>query len=288
MAKFSERNKFVEARLELQLEYIDETLKISLWNVLLENFFESISKSVGDQYYKHESEFSKVSKHIWRSFYKKAVDDLALNSYGSFTEVNSKKFIQWVRDWFFIHAEWYEIYDLIEFVCSTLNIDKSLIIEFNSVLERELSGYRLVSNIVTPITSKQEVKEVNDGLNNARSIETVYEHLMTGLKHLSDRKAPDYRNSIKESISAVESLSCSIVGNDKATLGEALKIIEKSYSLHGALKGAFSALYGYTSDSGGIRHNLMSGDEKVGFDEAKFMFISCVAFTNYLIAKIHH
>jgi hypothetical protein len=43
-------------------------------------------------------------------------------------------------------------------------------------------------------------------------------------------------------------------------------------------------LYGYTSDDSGIRHAILD-QPTVGFDEAKFMIVSCSAFVNYLIAK---
>ena len=45
---------------------------------------------------------------------------------------------------------------------------------------------------------------------------------------MTDRKTPNYRNSIKESISAVEALCKIITENEKATLGKALKIIDNS------------------------------------------------------------
>ncbi|MEM9817769.1 MAG: hypothetical protein AAF827_15380 [Cyanobacteria bacterium P01_D01_bin.6] len=43
-----------------------------------------------------------------------------------------------------------------------------------------------------------------------------------------------------------------ITGSDKATLGAALRLLD--IDLHPALRSAFSSLYGYTSDTGGIRH----------------------------------
>ncbi len=92
---------------------------------------------------------------------------------------------------------------------------------------------------------------------------------------------------IKESISAVESL-CKIVTNDNnATLGKALNTIEKRFELHNALKSSFSALYGYTSDSGGIRHALLEDDKEVKFEDAKFFLVSCSAFVSYLKAKLN-
>jgi len=103
---------------------------------------------------------------------------------------------------------------------------------------------------------------------------------------LSDKTNPDYRNSIKESISAVESLCRLISGSNEATLGDALKKIEKKneFKMHSALKNAFSNLYGWTSDAQGIRHSLMD-EPNLQFDDAKFMLVSCSAFIHYLIIK---
>lgn len=99
---------------------------------------------------------------------------------------------------------------------------------------------------------------------------------------MNNRETPDYRNSIKESISAVESLAKVLSGSDKATLGEALKEIEKNGKLHSALKSAFSSLYGYTNDAEGIRHALLDESSLTKAD-ARFMLVSCSSFVNYLI-----
>lgn len=47
-----------------------------------------------------------------------------------------------------------------------------------------------------------------------------------------------------------------ILGTKKSTLGEALNKLEKNWvKIHGAMKSAYSSLYGYTSNKSGIRHN---------------------------------
>ncbi len=50
------------------------------------------------------------------------------------------------------------------------------------------------------------------------------------------------------------------------------------------MKEAFSRLYGYTSDEGGIRH-AMQEDAKCDFDDAKYMLVTCSAFVSFLVAK---
>jgi len=44
---------------------------------------------------------------------------------------------------------------------------------------------------------------------------------------MSDRQKPDYRNSIKESVSALEGMCQKILKKDKVTLGDAIGQIEK-------------------------------------------------------------
>ena len=64
-----------------------------------------------------------------------------------------------------------------------------------------MSGYRLIDGVLSPITDKTELAEIEESIYNARKLryEGVYSHLKTAVKKISDRKNPDYRNSIKES-----------------------------------------------------------------------------------------
>lgn len=103
---------------------------------------------------------------------------------------------------------------------------------------------------------------------------------------MSDREHPDYKNCVKESISAVESV-CKVLTNDpKAELGKALKsLIANGMNIHGSLKSAILALYGYASDEGGIRHAERETESTVTFEEAKFMMVTCSAIVNYLVAE---
>ncbi|KKL64859.1 hypothetical protein LCGC14_2160790, partial [marine sediment metagenome] len=129
------------------------------------------------------------------------------------------------------------------------------------------------------------IQEIEEALEDDYYFKPVSIHINDALKFLSDRKEPNYRNSVKESISAVESICQIITQNKNVTLGKALKRIEDHIKIHGALKNAFSQLYGYTSSEGGIRHALLD-ESNIDFEDAKFMLISCSAFINYLKVKI--
>lgn len=186
----------------------------------------------------------------------------------------------------FSHMKWFDVYDFIEFTI------KEGPTEFaddfrkmcNDVLERENSAYRIVSFEVTPITSSQEIQSIEDAIEKAGELPGPATHLNQALCLMSDRNSPDYRNSIKESVSAVESL-CQIVAEDpKAAFGKALGILAKRIDLHPALKSAFNKLYSYASEEDGIRHAMLEIPD-LSDSDARFMLVACSAFVNYVVAK---
>ncbi len=271
---FSQRMRLKPVKTVIQKDSMDRELRNGLWNVL-DIFCWGRMKRYRDRCISY-SDLDALFNRLWCNYFKWPLD--TLDDY-------FPKTYQKIRKYFF-DCGWYEVYDFIEFVAAN---DKGLpsegFMEFcNSVMERELSAYRFVGGKITSITSEEEIQEIESALRVPDPFEAIRLHLKAALDKLSDRKAPDYRNSIKESISAVEALARSITGDEKAELGKALNIIEKKMGLHGALKKAFSALYGYTSDADGIRHAMLE-EPSLTFADAKFMLVSCSAFTNYLIAK---
>lgn len=108
--------------------------------------------------------------------------------------------------------------------------------------------------------------------------------MQEALKKLSPTTI-DYRNSIKESISAVECICREITG--ESTLDKSLKKIEsKGVTFNSQMKKGLENLYYYTNDADtGIRHALMDDKNAPTADEAIFMLVSCSAFVNYLIKK---
>ena len=184
----------------------------------------------------------------------------------------------------FFKADWHEVYSFVEFVAEHGGVESGVLFRdaCNEYLERENSAYRFVDNLLTEITSAEEIEEVERAIQASSPYGGARVHLSTALQLLSDRVQPDYRNSIKESISAVEALAKHVSGEKAGTLGGILKSLERSHGLHPSLKSAFSALYGYTSDAEGIRHALM---EQTGLAkaDARLMLVCCSAFVNYVI-----
>lgn len=163
---------------------------------------------------------------------------------------------------------------------------RNVTIDINTILEQEKSGYRLLKDKFVNIINNEELEEISSAM--VSQYDSVRMHINKALSLYGDRKKPDYENSIKESISAVESLCCFITGatGSQATLGNTLKKLEKDGGvvIHSAMKNAFEKLYGYTSDSDGIRHGGIDFTNAPA-EDAKYMLVSCSAFINYLIEK---
>jgi len=143
----------------------------------------------------------------------------------------------------------------------------------------------MIDGIITPITNELELTEMRKALSpSGRRFAPIAEHIRTSLTLYSKKPKPDYRNSIKESISAIESASKIISGKPNASLNEALGEVDKKHFLHTAFKQGVIKLYGWTSDAGGIRHALLDAPN-VDEADARYMLVSCSAFANYLISR---
>ncbi len=275
---FSQRKGIKPIKSVIQIDSMDAELRNGLWNALHTHYWSCPSPEFGDIdeeiYLSENPDMDILCKQLWRLYFKWPIDTLSDYWDDTYKEVRK----------YFFSFEWYEVYDFIEFVANNYSIDSvnsQFMQSCNNVLEQELS-YRFVGGRITEISTQEEISEIEQALE--IPIKPVKEHLKQSLDLLADRKNPDYRNSIKEAISAVESFGKIVTKNDKAELGDALKEIESQVKLHPALKAAFTKLYGYTSNADGIRHGLMD-EPNVGFEDAKFMLVSCSAFINYLIAK---
>lgn len=274
---FSQRMGFVPEKI-IQSQNIDIDLKNSLWNVLTACYFSHYKKSISaHSSYLNGSNFQQFAIALYSEFYKAPVDTLP--AYWS-------DFLAAIRKSFF-QLEWHRIYSFLEFIAGNQPFDMGALFNklCNTALEKENSAYRFVSGKITEVTSPEEIEEIESAIISSSKYGGVKTHIETSLTFLTDRQNPDYRNSIKESISAVESLAKKLVGDDKATLGQALKILETKHNLHGSLKSAFLTLYGYTSDASGIRHALLDNTTPTKAD-ARFMLICCSAFINFVIDSV--
>lgn len=290
MKLFSQRKGLKLVKTVLQVDSMDSDLRNRLWNALILFYWNQVKEirsrgEIGnkpwDEIIKNElRDLYQLIIILWHSYFKKPIDTIK-NYWGQILEE--------IRIYFF-NCEWGEVYDFIEFIANNYpdspdKINQKFMDHCNCILEEELSAYRFVGGRISQITSEVEISEIEEALKASEPLIGVHTHLKRALELLADRGSPDYRNSIKEAISAVEAICIQITGEKSNSLGAALNKIEDRVSLHPALKKAFRDLYGYTSDAEGIRHALLD-KPTLSFEDAKFMLVSCSAFINYLLAKV--
>jgi Arc/MetJ-type ribon-helix-helix transcriptional regulator len=273
--RFSERMGYKPVRLELQKDSMDSALRSSLWNALI------LTSLKQDREYDRQR-IKKFAATLYIEFFKWTMDRVPSSSYDV---------VNVLKKWFF-DASWSEVYDFIEH-CILIEMKsdnygrekaRELISFTNQFLITELSAYRVVAGQIVPLTNDSEIQSVNETVERRGKFASASDHIQTAIRFYSDRTSPDYRNSVKESISAVESVVRLISGSDKSTLGDALKIVDKTHSLHSALKEGLLKIYGYTNDESGIRHSMIE-ESSVDRTDAYFMLISCSAFCNFLIER---
>ncbi len=153
----------------------------------------------------------------------------------------------------------------------------------NSLLEGQGCAYRFVAEALAPISNPTEVFEVTKAAESAA--DPVAQHIREALQMLPPNPNSSPRNSVKESISAVEAALKYLTGKSTATLGEALKEFESKYGpLHESIRRGLNHLYAYSNGPEGIRHALVDDAAEVTVDDARFMVVTCSAFANYLIS----
>lgn len=194
---------------------------------------------------------------------------------------------------------WYKKIDLVEQTIKYLNAisQKQAYSYYYSAFERFVKhlnfefkrlnfGYRVIGTEIIEITSEEEIEAIKSAVNG--SPDNIRAHLNSALVLYAERPEGDYRNSIKESISAVEAYCRE--KTSKNTLGNALNELKnKGFAIPNVLIIAFEKLYAYTNQPNtGIRHALMENESgyEPGPEEALFMLVSCSSFINYLNKKL--
>ena len=266
----------------IQLEEFDDDTRTKISNKLYEIF---------EITFDYQDKFSYAANQDYSNAFCKALYN---DVFCQRNNLNGAYGYDWRRVFEEIHkvveeAPYNEVLDIVEYTCrwvASLNYgrDDTIFSIFNQLFEKEYVGYRFVNGRIVAISDKIEIDAIEESCQNC--IEGCRIQIQKALAFLADRNNKDYKNSIKESISAVESI-CQVIANDeKGTLGDALKQFERhGLKIHPCLKQAFMKLYGYASDKGGIRHAEGLFESDVTFEEAKFMLVSCSAFINYLIAE---
>lgn len=271
MASFSERHGFKEARTLTQRESLDDITRHAIWNVLA---------MLPDQFrqFVDDPTESMLLDAVWVWYLRQDRDARPWDT------------TVWGRIKNAVYKDsWNEVFDLLELFAQYWErnetqqsrvLKEEFLRVLNIILEHELVGYRMIGLEITPIDSSVEAEAIVDALTDSTVVAGARHGLDRAVELLADRSSPDYPNSIKESISAVESMVRKLTG--ESTLGKGLAKLEAAgLTIHPALKGAWSQMYGWTSDADGVRHG---GIEAADSDQAlaKYVLVTCSAFVSYL------
>lgn len=285
MALFSERYGYTKASDVIIREQITKEIQNAICSCYdkLPDLFSEVTASYQDA----KAKYRNLEQYLWVYF----LNERAANfSDGRTYHVVATVFIEDKSN------AWYKKLDIIEKTIQYLrnfdaknhkfySVASNFIKLLNSAFERLNFAYRIINDEIVEITSEQEIKTIEIAIDN--SARNVKMHLNRALELYAQRPDGDYRNSIKESISAVEAFCREKTGEN--TLGKALNKLEKNGIVFpDVLKHAFDKLYAYTNQpDAGIRHALMddTGVYTPKAEEAIFMLVSCSAFINYLNKK---
>jgi hypothetical protein len=271
MTSFSERMGFVKPPEFMQLDDMTEELSNLLFNFCVE-IFRTFNPSPFEIDFEEISQLQTMQREINDLFKRRDGDFRILDGVGALSVGAVHKSYSGLK--------WHQKYSFCEYLVK-FDYPKA-VQKLNQILERENSGYRLNEDCqFVPIANQQELDEVSEAQHS--TVDMVALHMNKAVTCFADREKPDYDNSIKEAVSALEALAQKITGEKKGTLGALIKKLD----LHPSLREAVSKLYGYTSD-GGIRHAKKDGDEEADFDTAKFVIVTASALINFITVKCSH
>ena len=249
-------------------------LRNGLWDVARIYFFddEHIYGYAGD----FSESFDVLSMQIWFRFYRIPLDERPSRPYDTRREIRERYF----------EARVHKVYEFLEFLARRGPKKKEVTDRFvdlcNSVLERERAAFRFADDTLIQITDEEQLKEVSTAIEQ-QSANSVSSHIRRAAEFYSANQ-PDYRNSIKESVSAVEAAVSFLSGKRPNGVTKSLRRVLDEHVLHPSLIQGFEKLYAYSSDANGVRHALLDDRRDVTQEDARYMLVSCSAFANYLLA----
>lgn len=270
---FAERMGYTSPRTLTQTDTLDIETRTELWNVI---FLARGMTRRDDVGYDVETA---INAALWAWYFKRPRDEQPRDD------------VVWDRvKLVILDGDWFEALNCIEeygkylhrfsnqYTYQVPDVFDGLL---NATLEQYLVGYRLIGQELVPLGDDVSAAAVTDALDVTAQLTGARHHLVRATELLSDRQKPDYPNTIKEAISAVESVVATVTGEN--TLGSGLKKLKaEGIELHPALESAWSKMYGWTSDAQGIRHAAI---DEADADQtlAKYMLVACSAFVSYVV-----
>jgi hypothetical protein len=267
---FSRRKGYTPPPVQGKPEELSDHARTRLWDVFYIEIFQKNREGV--DLHPHLEAFFLV---IWTE-----LDHQPIDQY-----LGSWEFLKSIRERF-LSGVWHFSFDIFEAIFedseNLMRDGGEVAFRLRDALERENQAYTFVGGRFVERMMPHEVQSVETALQT--TIEGVRVHLTSALRKLSDRDKPDFRDSIKESISAVESACHYVTNQKKSTLEAALRILDNRKPWPPGFKDSLAKLYAWTGEEDGVRHPMMEASDLERGD-AQFMLVTCSAVVNYLITR---
>ena len=261
---FSQRHGHADFDPVVQVESLDERARTDLWNFL-------VYPKYIDQTYPATD-----GKIIWCNHLA-----LPLHAYKQYDLSERLRVLVF-------SGEWFKVYDLLEFFALyTSDFKREQFNELvNNILAVNRAGYRLLDRSVVPITIKEELATVGAAVESPLS--SAAGHIKKAVALFAVRDNPNYAKAVQEAMSGAEAAAHELSYGQGQTLVESLNFVSNKLpkALHNALIDGWKMLYGFTGDSGGIRHAAKGDTVEPGQDLTLYFIVTCSAFVNLVTSVV--
>ena len=219
MTTFSERLGFSAPKTDLRDADFPDSLRHGLWDTLRTFCF--TDSRIYDV--SRDTEFSRafddLTWSLWFNFYRESIDTRPYYASDALQDIKRK----------FYSSRFNEAYDFVEFMAdrSVGSSRDGLIQVCNEIFTRERSAFRFAGPILVRVTDENQRIEIASSIEQNKSV-AVASHIARAAQLYSQQPNPDYRNSIKEAISAVEAAVAFLTGDKPSGVAKPLRgVIEQ-------------------------------------------------------------
>lgn len=259
---FSQRHGYKPFNTEIQIESLNDRTRMDIWNAFVHPLFIAPMTPVVDPEIVWAAHLARERHRYHPSPFEGALHDIVFGH------------------------DWYLVYDLLEFLVQSASPHRieDLQERMNLILAANRAGYRIVDTYFVPISNPAEAAAIETAASSP--LREAREHIRRAIALFAVRDNPNFAKAIQEAMSAAEAAANHLAYTEGKTLAEALTIAQRRNvgGLHASLVDGWKMLYGFTSDSGGIRHALKDGSIEPDQNLCQYFVITCSAFVNFVVA----
>ncbi len=205
--------------------------------------------------------------------------------------IEEDEVVAYIRDCL-ASCEWYEFYDSIEIITGLIS---EADLRAPSAFHRELSSFRRSVNQFLQMANSgwtldgqgkltrvlgESVTRNELAVESSGTIPDATKNHTKKARLLLERTPHDYANSVKESVSAIESAGRTLVPT-ASTLGDVVKVLKKRMDFPSMMADVIEKLYVFANAEPGVRHGGLDLD-RVSRADAEFCHSISISILLYL------